>query len=81
MARFSSQRGQRMTGEKNGTGISEPASHTAGGGASSPPARNDDGLVLEWEAMSAGRKTVCIRYRGMDYQLRETRNGKLILTK
>lgn len=34
-----------------------------------------------WEALSGGERQVMIRYQGQHYCLRETRNGKLILTK
>ena len=42
---------------------------------------NSESRSVEWECIAAGRKTITIRYKGMTYQLRETRNGKLILTK
>lgn len=52
-------------------------------GPDSPLAGSTDteGKWFEWEKMAAGHKTVHIRYKGMTYELRETRNGKLILTK
>jgi hemin uptake protein HemP len=36
---------------------------------------------LTWEALSQGERHLLIRYNGQEYDLRETRNGKLILTK
>lgn len=37
--------------------------------------------VLEFESIARGAKVVCVTYRGQCYQLRSTRNGKLILNK
>jgi hemin uptake protein HemP len=39
------------------------------------------GRWFDWEKIAEGHKMVRIRYKGMTYELRETRNGKLILTK
>lgn len=36
---------------------------------------------VAWEELAAGGRLVVIRFRDQIYQLRETRNGKLILTK
>jgi len=38
-------------------------------------------VVLLWETLAAGKRQVLIRFRAQTYQLRETRNGKLLLTK
>lgn len=37
--------------------------------------------VLSWESLAQGEQRLFIRHNGQDYQLRLTRNGKLILTK
>lgn len=37
--------------------------------------------TLTWEALSQGGRHLLIHYNGQEYHLRETRNGKLILTK
>lgn len=36
---------------------------------------------IAWERLAAGSRLVVIRFKDKIYQLRETRNGKLILTK
>jgi len=37
--------------------------------------------VIAFDSISAGQKEVVIEYRGQQYRLRATRNGKLILNK
>jgi len=37
--------------------------------------------VLDFDSIARGAKVVCVTYRGQCYQLRSTRNGKLILNK
>lgn len=37
--------------------------------------------IVFWEAIAAGKRQILIRFKDQTYQLRETRNGKLILTK
>lgn len=37
--------------------------------------------TLDFEAIAKGARVVCVTYRGQRYQLRSTRNGKLILNK
>ena len=40
-----------------------------------------DPPVVTFESMSSGQREVVIEYRGQQYRLRATRNGKLILNK
>lgn len=40
-----------------------------------------EGEVVGWESLAQGRKKLLIGFEGQVYQLRVTRNGKLILTK
>jgi hemin uptake protein HemP len=37
--------------------------------------------VVAFESMASGQREVVIEYRGQQYRLRATRNGKLILNK
>ncbi len=39
------------------------------------------GVTIDFDEIAHGSKLVLIRYRGQVYQLRTTRNGKLILNK
>ena len=50
--------------------------------ANSPNSHDACGArILLWESLAQGDRHLLIRHNGQDYQLRETRNGKLILTK
>ena len=70
-----------MTDEKLGQGAGAPESKGTSDGGESVVSILGESVSVEWEQLAAGRKTIAIRYKGMTYQLRETRNGKLILTK
>ncbi len=45
------------------------------------PGHSDPVTVIDFESLARGAKVVCVTYRGQCYQLRSTRNGKLILNK
>lgn len=47
----------------------------------SNPGHSEPVTVIEFETLARGAKVVCVTYRGQCYQLRSTRNGKLILNK
>jgi hemin uptake protein HemP len=57
--------------------LTEPIVPSSGG------ERRPIGAAVEMESrdLSAGRREIMIRYRNVIYRLRETRTGKLILTK
>jgi hemin uptake protein HemP len=49
--------------------------------ASAAPQADEDVSVLASEQLFAGRSEIRVRHRGLEYRLRITRQGKLILTK
>ncbi|TCJ15540.1 hemin uptake protein HemP [Parasulfuritortus cantonensis] len=46
-----------------------------------PPEPLQHDGVIQAEALFQGRRVLIIEFRGEHYQLRQTRSGKLILTK
>ncbi len=46
-----------------------------------PAQDHSESEVVGWESLAQGRKKLLIGFDGQVYQLRVTRNGKLILTK
>lgn len=46
-----------------------------------PPAVDRAPPAIVWENVASGGRLVIVHYKDQVYQLRETRNGKLILTK
>lgn len=60
----------------------QPSSN-ADSGSTSPTTRPSDAEPprIDWQSLAAGRRQIQIIHQGQVYQLRETRNGKLILTK
>lgn len=61
-----------------------PPSHGVAAGSSPPSAPAPvpaDLPVVPFEAIASGHREIVIEYRGQQYRLRATRNGKLILNK
>jgi hemin uptake protein HemP len=54
---------------------------TKPGKPSAPPLRHPEAGLLQATDLFGPSSVVFIEYRGERYQLRQTRNGKLILTK
>lgn len=66
--------GDRIAGCEEGRDCPKPCSDPA---ACQP----EPVTVLDFDSLARGAKVVCVTYRGQCYQLRATRNGKLILNK
>ena len=56
------------------SGATQPTGTDSDSPAIDPP-------VVTFESMASGQREVVIEYRGQQYRLRATRNGKLILNK
>lgn len=57
----------------------DPASHS--NEPRQQPINESPSPTVTWEQLAGGHRLVVIRFKDQLYQLRETRNGKLILTK
>jgi hemin uptake protein HemP len=49
--------------------------------SSTPDVATNDLPIVAFESIASGQREVVIEYRGQQYRLRATRNGKLILNK
>lgn len=58
-----------------------PMPRPDGEAADDPQLETPEGEVIGWDSLAKGRKILLIGFEGQVYQLRVTRNGKLILTK
>ena len=75
------QKNERQEQVPTASGQSESGSPASRTGPCATGASHEDGVTIDFDEISRGSKRVQIRFRGQVYQLRTTRNGKLILNK